>query len=66
MEFSNDNETHYYHGMEHLDSKMETLELVYPTKFFMNISHNALTATKAFLTLNNLDLFSFYKFGSPW
>ena len=66
MEFSNDNETPYYHGMENLDTKMETLELVYPTKIFMNIAYNALTATKAFLILNNFDPFSFYKFGSPW
>ena len=66
MEFSNDNESPYYHGMEHLGSQTETWELVYPTKFFINLSHIALSAIKGFLTLNNLDPFSFYKFGSPW
>jgi len=66
MEFSNDNESPYYHGMEHLESKTETWELVYPTKFLINLADVALTAIKGFLTSNNLDPFSFFKFGSPW
>jgi hypothetical protein len=66
MEFSNDNESPYYHRMTHHNYQTKTWELVYPTNFFMNLSNQALTAIKAFLTSNNLDPFSFFKFGSPW
>lgn len=66
MEFSNDNKSPYYHGLLNLDSQTKTWELVYPTNFFINLSNIALAAIKAFLTSNNLDPYSFFKFGSPW
>lgn len=66
MEFSNDNESPYYHRLTHSDYQTRTWELVYPTKFFINLSNIALTAMKTFLISHNLDPFSFFKFGSPW
>ena len=66
IEFSNDNESPYYHGLTHSDYQTKTCELVYPTKFFINLSNIALTAIKTFLISHNLDPFSFFKFGSPW
>jgi hypothetical protein len=66
MEFSNDNESPYYHRMTHRDCQTKTWELVYPTNFFIILSNIALTAIKTFLISNNLDPFSFFKFGSPW
>jgi hypothetical protein len=66
MEFCNDNESPYYHRMTHRDCQTKTWELVYPTKFFINLSNIALAAIKTFLISNNLDPLSFFKFGSPW
>ena len=69
MEFSNYNTSPYYHlmtNMRDLDTPTETYELVYPTHFFVNLSKNALASIKAYLTSNDLDPYSFFKFGSPW
>ncbi len=62
IEFSADNELPYYHRMINLD----TWELVYPTRFLINLSKVALDSIQAFLIFNNLDPFAFFKFGSPW
>lgn len=66
MEFSDDNESPYYHQMTDLDIEENTWELVYPTNFIINLSKVALNSIKAFLTTNKLDPYSFYQFGSPW
>lgn len=66
MEFSDDNTSPYYHGMTDLSSQKNTWELVYPTHFLVNLSKAALDSIKSFLTSNNLDPYSFFKFGSPW
>lgn len=66
MEFSDDNESPYYHGMTDLDRRENTWELVYPTNFLINLSKVALNSIKAFLASNKLDPYSFFQFGSPW
>lgn len=66
MEFSDDNDSPYYHGMTDLDSQTKTWELVYPTKFIINLAYIALESIKSFLISNKLDPFTFFNFGSPW
>jgi hypothetical protein len=66
MEFSDDNESPYYHGMRDLDRGENTWELVYPTNFLINLSKVALNSVKTFLASKKLDPYSFFKFGSPW
>lgn len=66
MEFSDDNESPYYHSMTDLVNNHDIWELVYPTAFFISIAKIALDSIKAFLTFNDLDPYSFFKFGSPW
>jgi hypothetical protein len=66
MEFSDDNESPYYHGMTDLDHGGNTWELVYPTNFLINLSKVGLNTIKAFLASNKLDPYSLFQFGSPW
>jgi hypothetical protein len=66
MEFSNDNESPYYHGMTDFDFNKKTWELVYPTKFLINLAKIALKSIKIFLTSKGLNPYSFFEFGSPW
>jgi hypothetical protein len=66
VEFSNDNTSPYYFWLTHIDYITETCELVYPFKFFLNLCNVALTSIKAFLVSNDLDPYTFFKFGSPW
>jgi hypothetical protein len=66
MEFSDNNESPYYHGMTNLSLRKDTWELVYPTRFLMNFSKIALSNIKKFLLQNNFDPYSYFQFGSPW
>jgi hypothetical protein len=65
IEFSNDNNSPYYHEMIELDNN-KTWELVYPANFLFNLSKIALNSIKEFLSSNRLDPYSFFQFGSPW
>jgi len=60
----------YYHDMETLDSEneppIETIELVYPVKFFEKLSVTVLSGLKEYFKENHLNPFDYYKFGSYW
>jgi hypothetical protein len=59
----------YYHGLTHLTARREnneTWELVYPLGFFMQLVLTSLNSLRHYLLKNDLDPYSFYKFGTIW
>jgi len=66
MEISNNNESPYYLGMNHLDNNRETLELVYSTSFFIRVTRDSIENLKRFLQKENDNPFDYFAFGTPW
>jgi len=64
MEISDDDASPYYLGRNTLEGSI--WELVYPIGFFINVARSILDNLKRYLQDNNLDPYSFYKFGSMW
>lgn len=60
----------YYHRMTHLHAdghnERESWELVYPLGFFVTLVTSCLKNLKHHLMQNDLDPYSFYKFGTLW
>jgi hypothetical protein len=60
----------YYHRMTHRssngDDERETWELVYPLGFFVTLATSCLIKLKYHLLENDLNPYSFYKFGTLW
>jgi len=70
MEFSDDNNEPYYHGMTSSASddsvSEESLELVYPLDFYFRLTESVITNLEQYLHNNRVDPYSFYRFGSSW
>ena len=59
----------YYHGLTNLTARgenKETWELVYPLGFFTRLVLTSLNSLRHYLLENDLDPYSFYKFGTIW
>jgi len=60
----------YYHRMTHLRSdgngETETWELIYPVGFFVMLATSCLHNLRQYLLNNDLNPYSFYKFGTLW
>ena len=66
MEVMSETGLPFYHYMTNLGNKERKLELVYPINFFVSIASNILINIKKYLINNDLNPFSYFKFGSPW
>jgi hypothetical protein len=70
MEFHEQHEEPFYHGMTTLESDRfageETLELVYPLKFYFKLAESVLGNVEQYLRNNAIDPYSCYRFGSSW
>jgi hypothetical protein len=70
MEMDQHDNYPYYHRMTHLssngDDERETWELVYPLGFFLTLATSCLAKLKYHLLANDLNPYSFYKFGTLW
>ena len=69
MEMDQRDTSPYYHGLTHLTARgknNETWELVYPLGFFMHLVLTSLNSLRHYLLKNDLDPYSFYKFGTIW
>ena len=65
IDFSNDDSSPYYHGMDSLDGE-SSWELVYPLGFFIAIACSILKNLKKHLIDNDMNPYYFYEFGSLW
>jgi len=66
FEFDQRDRLPYYHSMTHLNDDSETLELVYPTQWFLDLPLPILTELKAYYIEKGTNPFDSYRFGSPW
>lgn len=70
MEFHENHEEPFYHGLTTVGAsgrvETETLELVYPLKFYFKLTNNVLTNVENYLLSNNIDPYNSYRFGSSW
>ena len=70
MEMDQRDTSPYYHRMTHLslngNDERETWELVYPLGFFVTLAESCLQKLKQHLLQNDLNPYSFYKFGTVW
>jgi hypothetical protein len=55
----------YYHAVQGSSGK-ETIELVYPTAWFLNLLPPILDSLGAYYIANGHDPYDSYEFGSPW
>jgi hypothetical protein len=60
----------FYHDMSTISSSdeppIETIELVYPVKFFEQLCSSVLTELRKYLLTNELNPYDYYRFGSYW
>ena len=60
----------YYHELSAISNRdeppIETIELVYPVKFFNRLCDNVLNGLKGYFKENQLNPFDYYDFGSYW
>jgi len=60
----------FYHDMSNIsnsdEAPIETIELVYPVKFFEHLCTTVLTRLKEYFIKNNLNPYDYYRFGSYW
>lgn len=70
MEFHNDHDAPFYHGVTTLESDgsagEQTLELVYPLKFYFDLTERVLDNVERYLRNNAIDPYRCYQFGSSW
>ena len=70
MEFHENHDEPFYHGMTTLDSDNspsgQTLELVYPLKFFFQLAERVINNVESYLRKNRIDPYTAYRFGSSW
>lgn len=70
MEFRDDHERPFYHGMTTLAGDDltgdRTLELVYPLGFFFYLASHALENVARYLRKHQIDPYGCYSFGSSW
>jgi len=70
MEFHNEHEEPFYHGMTTVgaddEEAGETLELVYPLNFYFRIVDAVLENLDPYLRRNRIDPYACYRFGSSW
>ena len=65
MEMNDNKGSPFYHNMMHLDAQI-TWELVYPVKFFMDITNSSLDNLIIYLRGNDLVPNQLYGFGTIW
>lgn len=70
LEFHQDHEEPFYHGMSTVESDdspvRQTLELVYPLKFYFRLTDNVIANVEQYLRHAPIDPYSCYRFGSSW
>ncbi len=70
MEFHDNHEEPFYHGTttpkDDGVAGEETLELVYPLKFYFALTERVLDNVEQYLRKNAIDPYSCYRFGSSW
>ena len=70
MEFTDDGEAPYYHGMTTVDNEHNPndhrLELVYPLGFYTRIASRVLGNLVTHFKKQSIDPYSMYNFGSSW
>lgn len=70
MEFHENHDEPFYHGMTTVGSdnlpSEQTLELVYPLKFFFCLAERVIDNVESYLRKNRIDPYTAYRFGSSW
>jgi hypothetical protein len=70
MEFHEDHEDPFYHGMTTVERDCapgeRNLELVYPLKFYFRLTEQVLDNVEKYLCTNAIDPYRCYRFGSSW
>ncbi len=66
FEFDQRDASPYYHSMTELDGHSETIELVYPTQWFLDLPLPILTGLETHYIDTGTNPFDSYNFGSPW
>lgn len=66
FEFDERDTSPYYHSMTNLDDDSETIELVYPTQWFLNLPLPILMGLKTYYIDTDTNPYDSYNFGSPW
>ena len=66
FEFDQRDASPFYHSMTDLDGHSETVELVYPTQWFLDLPLPILTALETYYVEVQTNPFDSYQFGSPW
>lgn len=70
MEFHENHDEPFYHGMTTSGPdnapSVQTLELVYPLKFFFRLTESVLKNVETYLRKNRIDPYDAYPFGSSW
>jgi len=70
MEFHNEHESPFYHGLTSFDENdmngESTLELVYPLKFYFSLTDNIIDNVEKYLRKNQINPYKSYSFGSSW
>lgn len=66
FEFDKRDETPYYHSMMDIESDSETMELVYPTQWFLNLPPPILDGLETYYIETGTNPYDSYNFGSPW
>jgi hypothetical protein len=70
MEFHKDHDEPFYHGMTTVGDKhspaKQTLELVYPLKFYFLLTESVIGNVDKYLRNNRIDPYGAYRFGSSW
>ena len=70
MEFHDEHEYPFYHGMTSFDGEdmngERSLELVYPLKFYFWLTDNIIDNVEKYLRKNHLNPYESYSYGSSW
>ena len=70
MEFDPTQDEPFYHGMTSVGADNspteQTLELVYPLKFFFRLAESAIGNVGNYLRKNGINPYTAYRFGSSW
>lgn len=70
MEFHDDDNEPYYHGMTSVENdgsvSEQSLELVHPLNFYFRLTESVITNVEQYLRKNRIDPYSCYRFGSSW
>src|SRR5258708_6212246 len=66
MEFHEDHNEPFYHGMAMAETGEETLECVYPLNFYFELTESVIKNLELYLRKNAIDPYRCYRFGSSW